>query len=53
MNERVRTTSPFYRSKIEGAYPINTGITETPAYLYIGSLVAPVLDRLPKAKAGL
>lgn len=37
----------------EGTYPINTSVAETPKYLYIGSLVAPVLARLPKAKAGL
>lgn len=37
----------------EGAYPINTSVTETADYLYIGSLVAPVLGRLNKAKAGL
>ena len=35
------------------AYPQNTSVTETKDYLYIGSLVAPVLARLPKAKAGL
>jgi sugar lactone lactonase YvrE len=37
----------------EGAYPINTSVTETEQYLYIGSLVAPVLGRLEKAKVGL
>jgi sugar lactone lactonase YvrE len=37
----------------DGAYPINTSVTETKDYLYIGSLVTPVLGRLPKAKAGL
>lgn len=37
----------------KGTYPINTSVTETKDYLYIGSLVAPVLARLPKAKAGL
>ncbi len=37
----------------EGAYPINTSVTETEDYLYIGSLVAPVLARLDKAKVGL
>lgn len=37
----------------DGAYPINTSITETEDYLYIGSLVTPVLGRLSKAKAGL
>ena len=31
-----------------GGYPINTSVTETEDYLYIGSLVAPVLGRLPK-----
>jgi len=36
-----------------GAYPINTSITETDDYLYIGSLVTPVLGRLLKKKAGL
>jgi sugar lactone lactonase YvrE len=35
-----------------GAYPINTAVTETADYLYIGSLVAPVLGRLSKATAG-
>ena len=37
----------------DGAYPINTSVTETEEYLYIGSLVTPVLGRLPKTKAGL
>ncbi len=37
----------------DGAYPINTSITETEDYLYIGSLVAPVIGRLSKAKAGI
>jgi len=37
----------------KGTYPINTSVTESKDYLYIGSLVAPVLARLPKAKAGL
>lgn len=36
-----------------GAYPINTSVTESERYLYIGSLVAPALGRLEKAKAGL
>jgi len=36
-----------------GAYPMNTSVTETADHLYIGSLVAPVVARLPKAKAGL
>ncbi|UCB50087.1 MAG: SMP-30/gluconolactonase/LRE family protein [Deltaproteobacteria bacterium] len=37
----------------DGAYPINTSVTETGEYLYIGSLVTPVLGRLSKEKAGL
>lgn len=37
----------------EGNYPQNTSVTETTDYLYIGSLVTPVLARLPKASAGL
>ena len=37
----------------DGAYPINTSVTETEDYLYIGSLVTPVLGRLSKANAGL
>jgi hypothetical protein len=37
----------------DGSYPINTSITETEGYLYIGSLVTPVLGRLSKAKAGI
>lgn len=37
----------------DGGYPINTGVTETADYIYIGSLVAPVLARLPKSAAGL
>ena len=37
----------------DGTYPINTSVTETKDYLYIGSLVTPVLGRLPKAKAGV
>ncbi|MBU2547097.1 MAG: SMP-30/gluconolactonase/LRE family protein [Proteobacteria bacterium] len=36
-----------------GGYPINTSVTETTDYLYIGSLITPVLGRLPKAKAGI
>jgi hypothetical protein len=36
-----------------GAYSINTSVTETSDYLYIGSLVTPFLGRLSKAKAGL
>ena len=34
-------------------YPQNTSVRETKEYLYIGSLVAPVLARLPKAKVGI
>jgi len=37
----------------DGSYPINTGVTETEEYLYIGSLVTPVLGRLMKEKVGL
>ncbi len=37
----------------DGSYPINTSATETKDYLYIGSLVAPVLGRLAKEKIGL
>jgi len=37
----------------DGKYPLNTSVTETKDYLYIGSLVAPVLARLDKAKTGL
>lgn len=37
----------------DAAYPINTSITETQSYLYIGSLFTTVLGRLPKANAGL
>jgi sugar lactone lactonase YvrE len=37
----------------DGGYPINTSITETSDYLYIGSLVTPVLGRLNKDKIGL
>jgi sugar lactone lactonase YvrE len=33
--------------------PINTGVTETEDYLYIGSLVTDFIARLPKSKAGL
>lgn len=32
-----------------GTYPLNTSVTETPDFLYIGSLVAPEMRRLPKA----
>ena len=35
-----------------GSYPMNTSVTETEAYLYIGSLVVPGLGRLSK-KSGL
>jgi sugar lactone lactonase YvrE len=34
-------------------YPQNTSVTETKDYLYVGSLIGPVLARLPKAKAGI
>jgi sugar lactone lactonase YvrE len=37
----------------DGTYPINTSVTEVKDYLYIGSLVTPVLGRLSKEKAGL
>ncbi len=37
----------------DGEYPINTSVTETKNHLYIGSLVAPVMARLDKTKAGL
>ncbi|MDZ7698746.1 MAG: SMP-30/gluconolactonase/LRE family protein [Deltaproteobacteria bacterium] len=37
----------------DGEYPLNTSVTETEDYLYIGSLVAPVLARLKKTKVGL
>jgi sugar lactone lactonase YvrE len=37
----------------DGSYPINTSVTETKDYLYIGSLVAPVLGRFKKEKIGL
>ncbi|MBW1785996.1 MAG: SMP-30/gluconolactonase/LRE family protein [Deltaproteobacteria bacterium] len=36
-----------------GAYPLNTSLTETEDYLYIGSLVAQTIARLSKEKAGL
>jgi hypothetical protein len=36
-----------------GGYPINTSVTETTNFLYIGSLVAPVLGRIEKGKIGL
>jgi len=31
-----------------GSYPINTSVTETEDYLYIGNLVSPLIGRLPK-----
>jgi hypothetical protein len=37
----------------DGGYPLNTSVTETKDYLYIGSLVAPGIGRLKKTKAGL
>jgi len=37
----------------DGSYPINTSVTEAKDYIYIGSLVAPVLGRLTKEKIGL
>lgn len=37
----------------DGSYPINTSAVETKDYIYIGSLVAPVLARLKKEKIGL
>ena len=37
----------------DGSYPINTGVTETKDYIYVGSLVAPALGRLKKEKIGL
>jgi sugar lactone lactonase YvrE len=37
----------------EAGYPVNTSITETEEYLYIGSLFTPVMGRLLKVKAGL
>jgi len=36
-----------------GAYPKTTGVTETPDYLYVGSLTAPEMRRLPKKTIGL
>ena len=36
-----------------GEYPKTTGATETPDYLYIGSLTAPEMRRLPKKAIGL
>lgn len=37
----------------DGAYPINSSATETDDHIYVGSLVAPVLARLPKKRVGL
>ena len=37
----------------EGRYALITSATETKDYLYIGSLVMPVLGRLSKSSAGL
>ena len=37
----------------DGSYPINTSAVETKDYIYIGSLVTPVLARLKKEKFGL
>jgi hypothetical protein len=37
----------------DGGYPIITSVTETRDHLYLGSLVAPALGRLAKARAGL
>jgi len=37
----------------DGSYPINSSVIETKDYLYIGSLVAPVLGRFKKEKIGL
>lgn len=37
----------------EAMYPVNTSVRETKEYLYIGSLAAPALARVPKAKVGL
>jgi hypothetical protein len=33
---------------LSGHYPINTSVTETEDYLYIGNLISPVIGRLPK-----
>ncbi|RJR25278.1 MAG: SMP-30/gluconolactonase/LRE family protein [Desulfobacteraceae bacterium] len=35
------------------SYPQNTSVTETKDFLYIGSLISPVLARLSKSKLGL
>jgi len=32
-----------------GGYPLNTGVAETADYLYLGSLVAPGIGRLPRS----
>ncbi|MFW6087963.1 MAG: SMP-30/gluconolactonase/LRE family protein, partial [Myxococcota bacterium] len=37
----------------DGGYPLITAVTETDEHLYLGSLVAPHLARIPKAKVGL
>jgi len=37
----------------DGGYPMNTSVTETGDYLYIGSLITPVLGRLKKDRIGL
>jgi sugar lactone lactonase YvrE len=34
-------------------YPQNTSVTETKDYLYVGSLMAPVIGRVPKSRVGL
>ena len=36
-----------------GAYPTTTSVRETAQHLYVGSLTAPVLARVPKSIAGL
>ncbi len=36
-----------------GSYPLNTSVTETKEYLYIGSLVSPVLGRIEKKSLGI
>ena len=36
-----------------GTYPMNTSVTETRNYLYIGSLIAPEMRRLSKKKIGI
>lgn len=37
----------------DGGYRVNTSVTETKDYLYIGSLVMPSIGRLAKVKVGL